>query len=297
MGALSYVLSKYVIEDIAPISLLFYRWLVALIILTPFALKVFISEFAHVRANLGILCIIAISGVALFNLFAYYAILYTSSTNTSIIISIFPIFVLAFGVLINKDKLHKVQICSILLSFAGALVIVSHGHILQDLSSLFHNIGDFISLVAALCWAVYVFAVKFKPNNLSLLSFIYSANLIGTLLIFPLYLLDIFYLGHLFEPTLRNISVIICLGFGVSVIGILCINFSIMHIGPNATSLLYYLAPVFTSLMAIMFLGEEFELFHLVGMLSILFGVNLPLIMRFVLSVCHPRGYGDSENN
>lgn len=69
MGSVSYVLSKYVINDISPITLLFYRWFVAFIVLTPFAIRAFINEFTIIRANLGILTVISIFGVTLFNLF------------------------------------------------------------------------------------------------------------------------------------------------------------------------------------------------------------------------------------
>ncbi len=281
MGAVSYVLSKYVINDISPISLLFYRWLVALIILTPFAIKPFLAEIINVRTNLRIISIIAISGVTLFNLFVYYALQYTTSTNTSIIISIFPMFVLALGVIINNDKLKKSQLYSIIFSFIGVLIIVSHGRILEGLSELFSSTGDFIALAASLCWAIYVFTVKFKPTNLSFRSFAYSIFLIGTILIFPLYLVDVFYLDHTFELSMLNMSVIFCLGFGVSLIGMMSLNLSILKIGPNTSAMLFYLAPLFTAIMAVMILGEELQYFHLIGMLSILLGVNFPLISRF----------------
>ena len=281
MGAMSYVLSKYIITDISPISLLFYRWIVALAILTPFALKPFLSEIVNVRAHFRILFIIATSGVTFFNLFVYYALQYTTSTNTSIIVNIFPVVVLALGVIINQDKLRKSHLYSIIFSFIGVLIILSHGNIMQGLSSLFHNIGDFIALAATLCWAIYVFSVKYKPTNLSFRSFIYSTFLIGTILIFPLYLFDIFYLKHTFEPTMVNMSVIFCLGFGVSIIGMMALNISIVKIGPNISAILFYFAPLFTSIMAVMVLEEKLQPFHLVGISSILLGINFPLVAHF----------------
>ncbi len=240
------------------------------------------SEFSIVRSNIGILFLIALSGVTLFNLCVYFSLKYTTSTNASIIISVFPIFVLTFGVLIGKEKLHKIQAYSMILSFLGALIIVSHGNILQDLSCLFCNIGDFIALTAALCWAVYVYAVKFKPKNLSPIGFLYSVILIGVILIIPLYLFDVFYLENAFEWSGINAAVILALGIGVSVIGLLSMNLSIAKFGPNTTSILYYLAPLFTSIAATLVLGEKFEYFHFIGMLAILAGVNLPLIARLL---------------
>lgn len=280
MGAVSYVLSKYVINDISPIALLFYRWLAALIILTPFAIKSFVTEIVHIRANFPILFTIAISGVTLFNLFVYYALQYTTSTNVSIIISIFPVFVLAFGVFVNKEKLKIAQIYSVILAFSGVLIIISKGRILEDVSQLFNNIGDFVALAATICWAIYVFVVRFKPNDLSFFSFAYSTFLMGTILILPLYLLDVFYLNHIFEVNMLNISVIISLGGGVSVIGMMSLNLSISKIGPNVASILFYLAPLFTAIMAVLILDEKFEYFHFIGMSAILLGIMGPVIWK-----------------
>ena len=281
MGAVSYVLSKYIITDISPISLLFYRWLVALVILTPFAIKPFLDEIINIRANIRILFIIAISGVTLFNFFVYYALQYTTSTNTSIIVSIFPMIVLALGIAIDGEKLRKSHIYSIVFSFIGVLIILSHGNILKGVLALFNNIGDFIALAATLCWAIYVYAVKHKPTNLSFRSFVYSTFLIGTILICPLYVVDIFYLKHTFEPTMVSIGIIFCLGFGVSIIGMMSLNISIVKIGPNISAILFYLAPLFTSIMAVTILKEELQSFHFIGILSILLGVNFPLIAHF----------------
>lgn len=280
MSSISYVSSKYVIEDISPITLSFYRWLTALLILTPFSIRSFISEINNICSGILVIFIMAISGVTLFTFFVYTSLQYVSSTNASIIVSIFPLFVLFLGVLIDKQRLKKPQICSILCSFIGLLIIVSKGDIIKELSSLFNNIGDFIALVAAVCWAVYIFAAKFKPDNLSFSSQLYSVILIGTILILPLYLVDIFYFHHSFTINILNISVILILGIGVSIIGLLALNLSVIKIGADVSSILFYTAPLLTSMLAVMILGEDCKSFHLIGMIMILFGINIPILMR-----------------
>lgn len=280
MGAASYVMSKYVIGEVSPIALLFLRWLVAVAILTPFSIRSLIAEISTVRENLRILTIIAVSGVTLFNLFSYHALQYTTSTNAAIIIGTFPIFVLALGFFINKEKLKQSEFWAIIFSFAGVLIIISRGHILEELNGLFANTGDFLSLVASLCWAIYVFSVKYKPTTLSFKAFVYSTFLIGTLLILPIYLFDILYLDNVFKMNLTNVSIIFFLGFGVSIVGMSAFSVSILKLGPVLSSTIYYLAPVFTSIMAVMFLGEKLQAFHVVGMMAVVFGINLPFIVH-----------------
>lgn len=233
-NAANYVLSKYVIDEVSPITLLFFRWLCALLILTPFAIKLFIREFNNIRANWRILFIMAISGIVLFNFFTYLALRYTTSTNVSIIISIFPILVLVLGAIIDKQKLVPSQIYSILFSFTGVIIIVTKGDILQGVTNLFSNSGDFITLAASASLAIYVFAAKFKPPNLSYYSFLYSIILISTMLILPVYLLDIFYFQIVSEINILNVGVIFCIAIG-ALIGLMALNLTVVKIGAHMT--------------------------------------------------------------
>ena len=283
MAACSYTASKYVIDDISPIALLFYRWFSALVMLTPFALGGFISELKAIRENVGIVTIISASGVTFFNFFIYYSLQYTTSTNTAIVTSVFPVFVLFLGVLIYKDKLQKLQLFSMAIALIGAVVIISHGHILQGIEGLFHNVGDFIALAAALCFAIYFVAVKSKPKNISFYPFVYATFLIGTILILPIYLFDVLYLGNRFDINVQNVSVILFLGFAVSIVGMMLMNMTMLRIGPNLASILFYAAPLFTALISVTVLGEKFEMFHLVGMVFIVVGVNLPVFWNMYL--------------
>ena len=197
--------------------------------------------------------------------------------------SVFPVFVLFLGVLIYKDKLQKLQLFSMAIALIGAVVIISHGHILQGIEGLFHNVGDFIALAAALCFAIYFVAVKSKPKNISFYPFVYATFLIGTILILPIYLFDVLYLGNRFDINVQNVSVILFLGFAVSIVGMMLMNMTVLRIGPNLASILFYAAPLFTALISVTVLGEKFEMFHLVGMVFIVVGVNLPVFWNMYL--------------
>ncbi|XVN42966.1 MAG: DMT family transporter [Candidatus Rickettsia vulgarisii] len=137
-------------------------------------------------------------------------------------------------------------------------------------------------MIAAICWAVYIFAAKYKPDNLSFNSQLYSVILIGTIFIIPFYLFDIFYLHHSFTINVLNVSIILLLGIGVSIIGLFALNLSVMKIGANISSILFYTTPLFTSILAVMILEEKFEFYHLIGMIAILVGLNIPILLRML---------------
>ena len=58
-----------------------------------------------------------------------------------------------------------------------------------------------------------------------------------------------------------------------STLAYLFFNRGIALIGPNRAAPFFYLVPVFGSAMAILLLGEELRLFHLVGYALVLAGV------------------------
>jgi len=60
-----------------------------------------------------------------------------------------------------------------------------------------------------------------------------------------------------------------------SIIAYLCYNRGVELIGANRAGLFIHLMPVFGSLMAILFLGEAFRGFHVLGILFILSGIVL----------------------
>jgi len=282
MGAVSNVISKYSVGDISPISLAFYRWLVATFVMTPFLMRGFLREFDKIVAIKSLVFLVALTGVTLFNIFVYYAMHYTSTTSVAIVTSMFPIFVMLFGLCINKDRLKLVQVISIILASVGALVIVTKGDIAAELSELFSNYGDFLALIATISYGIYTFAFRSKPEDVSFYSFSYATFLLGTIMLFPFYMFDIFYLENSLEVNLQNVSAILCLGVAVSVVGMLVFNMTILKLGYNLASIIFYLMPAFTAIMATTLLHEDIEHFHFIGMMLILVGVNLPITAQYI---------------
>jgi drug/metabolite transporter (DMT)-like permease len=60
-----------------------------------------------------------------------------------------------------------------------------------------------------------------------------------------------------------------------SIAAYICWNRGVALVGPNRAGFTIHLLPAFATVMAILFLGEEVHLFHVVGILTILAGVWL----------------------
>ena len=73
-------------------------------------------------------------------------------------------------------------------------------------------------------------------------------------------------------PVLLTISyVVLFAGIGAYILW----NVAVMIVGANRAGTFLHLMPVFSSIMAITFLGEAFAMFHIVGALFIISGIIL----------------------
>src|SRR5688572_32616588 len=69
----NFIVARGVIKDIPPVTLAFYRWLTATIVILPFAWKYFSAEVKIVRQRFLFFLLAGGSGVSMFYRFVYIA--------------------------------------------------------------------------------------------------------------------------------------------------------------------------------------------------------------------------------
>ena len=89
--AMNAVVSKMSAGVIEPEAISFYRWLLALIILTPFCLKQSIQNWAEIRTLLPKFAILGLLGMGLYQCLTYYAAHTISATMLGIFLSLVPL--------------------------------------------------------------------------------------------------------------------------------------------------------------------------------------------------------------
>ena len=87
----NFILARGLSDSLPPISLAYYRWVVAVVFLFPFCIKPLISQFGLIKKNILILSLISLLGVSVFNTFIYFAGQTTTAINLSLIAITFPI--------------------------------------------------------------------------------------------------------------------------------------------------------------------------------------------------------------
>jgi drug/metabolite transporter (DMT)-like permease len=275
----NFIAAKGVIKQIPPVSLAFYRWSVASIIIFPFALKSFTTGpvtigWKALKQSLHYLFWVSLTGIAIFNTFVYIGAHYTTAINLSLIgTTTSPVIAVILARIFLKEKIGGWKIAGMVLCISGVLFLLSKGNF-QNLLHFRFTPGDGWILMAAFSFAVYNTLVRKKPAVLSPVGFLFIIFSFGTLLLLPFYLWEVFHT----PPVKWNgnlLLIILFLGLGASVISFLCWNMAVGKLGAGRTALFGNLIPVFTSIQATILLNEKFSSIHIVSMILVFAGILL----------------------
>ncbi len=268
----NFIIARGSKNEIPPITLAFYRWLSATIILLPFTWHLFIKEIALLKKHFWYFLLTAVSGVTLFNTFVYIAGHTTEAINMALLgTTTSPIMSVILARMFLKEHIPLTRVIGMLICIAGILLLLSKGSIDTLLSFSFTK-GDWWMLAAAFTFAVYNVCVRKKPITMSSRNFLFTIFLIGTFLLLPFYLYELKMKGG-FEINIQNIGAILYLGLGASVICFLLWNKSIANLGAGRASLFGNLIPVFSSIEAVLFLNEKVSLIHLYSFILVIAGL------------------------
>lgn len=275
----NFVISRGINQQIPPVSLAFFRWALATILIAPIALKKFKEERTIVFQNWKYLFWVSLSGITLFNTFVYVAGHYTSAINMALIgTTSSPIFATIMAVIFLKERLNAFRIIGIVVCIAGIILLLSQGS-WEKLSSFAFSTGDLWILAGALAFAVYNILVRKKPTGISSINFLFVIFLFGTILLLPAYITEL----TLTEPVQWNgyvIGSIIYLGLGTSVISFLCWNAALQKLGTGTTVLFGNLIPLFSTLEAVWLLGEQINNIHIISGLLVIGGLIIANTMQ-----------------
>ena len=275
----NFVIGRFVAGSIMPFELAFFRWLGVFVVTLPFLLLHVKKIVLAIKTDFWILFVLASLGIAGFNTFLYIGLQDTTATNALLINSSIPILILFLSTLILKIRITKRQTFGILLSTFGVIYLVLKGDI-HTLLTLNFNQGDFWVIVSSMCWASYSVLIKFKPASLKSFEFFVTIVAMGTLILLPFYL----YQGYTMQ---REISMLRDYYWAIAYVIIFASlssyylwHLGITHIGADRTGQFTHLMPVFGSILAYLFLGEVLEMYHLMGIVLIGFGIYLSLFAK-----------------
>ncbi len=267
--SMNIAVTRYVVDYISPVSISFYRWLVAFLVLTPFMATRVWRERVLIQQYWKKLAVLAAFGMVLYQGLGYTAAHYTSATNMGIINAFIPIFTIFVSMFLLKEIPNRFAIVGSILSFLGLLYVMAQGNLAGLIQSGGH-LGDVMMVIAVFFYALYGVFLKKWQLNIPLMISLYIQIIFALLYHLPFVL----WLGlEAINP--QNISSVLYAGIFPSLIAPLVWMLAVQMIGPNRTSIFMNLMPVFTAIIAYIWLNEAWTVYHSIGGAIILLGILL----------------------
>lgn len=269
----NFIVARYLSESVPPITLAFWRWTVAVLFLTPFAINGLIKDWQLLKNHFTYLLFTSIFGISIFNTLIYIAGKTTTAINLSLISITFPIFILLISRIIYKERISLKNLIGILLVLFGVLLIISKG-VITTLLELTFSKGDLWMLLAAIIFAIYSIILRQKPKALNIITFQYSSFILGLLILFPFFLIELYSSDKVVYNT-NSIFSIIYIGTCASLLAFIFWNKAISYIGPSKSGMVYYTLPLFSGILAFVLLNENLGFIHFFSAIFILSGIIL----------------------
>ncbi|MEP2944381.1 MAG: DMT family transporter [Hyphomicrobiales bacterium] len=265
---------KSVIPNIEPWTLAFIRWTLVSLILFPFVFGDLRVQWKAVKQITLLSTIMGFLAMWICGAIVYYALSLTTATNATLIYLSSPAFIIMIEAVARGRRIKAREGIGIILASLGVAAILLRGDI-ATLTTLNFNGGDLAMVVAAIAWAVYSVVFKnkiFTQFSNSLMLFMFSG--LAALCLMPFAFVEIILISPI--PTSIDVwSTITGLVIFSSLAAFLAYQHSIRVAGPAISGIFMYLLPAYGVGLAVLILGESFEKFHLIGILTILGGVIL----------------------
>ncbi len=269
----NWVVGRSVRDIVPPFGLTFWRWALAAVLLTPFALPKLVREWPVVRAHWKVLFGLGLLSGAMFQSMIYIGVHTTTAINALLLNATGPVFTLFIAMIVLGERVTLRQLIGIAISFFGAGWLVLRGD-WAALMALEFTVGDIWVVAAMFVWGLYSVLLRFRPSGLSDLTLVYIVSLVAVLLMIPMMGWEMSR-GQFVEfnqPTLLAVGYVAVFA---SIVALLSFNASVARIGPTKAVTFLYFMPVFGAGMAIGFLGEQLAMYHLIGFAVVMVGVLL----------------------
>ena len=248
------------------------RFIIAYLLLLGYSLSKGIHWLSNSwRDELNMMAL-GVFGGSLYFLTENSAMNYTTTTNTSIIVSLCPLFASAIiGAFYKTERLNRWQTVGTVMAALGVIMVVMNGHFVLHLSPL----GDALAFGACMCWAFYSLLIIPVSKRYPTVFITRKVFFYGLLSMIPYIILhpDLNIQLVINKPTL--LANLLFLGCVASMLCYVAWNWVLKRLGAVVATNYVYLNPVTTIVFAWMVLNEQITVWFIIGTVLILYGMYL----------------------
>lgn len=267
----AFVAGKIATVSLHPISVAFFRFFGASLILFP--LWRWKERHAPVptKKEWGLLALLGLTGVFLYNVCFFIATKYAPIVKSSLVIAVNAPLITLFAALFLKEKITAKNIGGLVMALFGAVYIITNGH-----PSVLLELGvapiDLVLIGACLSWSTYSVVGKVVMKKYSPLAATTYATGFGTLFLAPF---------ALYYTTFASVKAsgwevwvsVLYVAVIVSVVSFVWWYNGIQKVGASTSSIFINVMPISAAVMGTIFFNEQLTHVHIVGALFVFGGI------------------------
>ncbi len=240
------------------------------------------KRFFPLKSCIFTLFIMGFWGITISNGAQFLGLRYSSATNAALIGSTAPAITALLATIFTKERLNSLQWLGIIISFSGALFLISNGS-LEMILNISFNFGDILFLLGELGWSIYCLISVPIMKKMSVISVTAWTGLFGAL--------QTAVYGQctsgLFIPQLSTIALIsfVFIVFGGGVTAMICWNSGIKYVGASTSCIFLNLLPVVGIITATVTINEPLTMIKIISAIIILSGVYITTQSNHILTI------------
>ena len=271
----SFVLTKHLLIDFNPITIIFIRCFIASVFFAVLCIILYKHQFKINKKDIKYFIGMAFFEPFIYFLFETYSLQLCDASVVSVIIATIPLFVALMAVFIFKEKMSKLNFLGVFLSISGIVIMLWKNF--NDAN--FSYLGVLLAFGAVFSTIGYNFFLKKIPTTYSPIVVITWQNIIGLFAFFPLVFMvnnsETFLFQYQALGDFKNLSFIIILAFLCSTIAFVLYIDSMRKLGVARTNIFVNLIPVMTVIIAYFVLREEITIPKILGIIIVIVGIFL----------------------
>lgn len=234
----------------------------------------FIKEKIKDRKDLGRLALCALFGISINQIFFLWGLSNTSKVHSSVLMITTPVFVFLVARLLSQETISLRKVMGLLLSFAGAVILILLGSKAGGSTDDSTITGDLMIMINAASYGVYLVLVKplvVKYNTFTIIKWIFIFGAIPNISLG---------IGPLMATDFSHLSFNAAFGIGWLVIfatfGAYFLNaWAMKQLPASSVGVYIYVQPVFVTLGAAILGSGEVNVEKIIMILLIFAGVYL----------------------
>lgn len=269
----TFIAGRIVSREMDPYSAAFIRFLIASVVLLA-TIRFRVGYLPILKKNQIIpVILLGMTGIFSYNVLFFKALQTVHAGRAALIIAMNPIIISLCSSILFKERLTLIKGAGILISFAGAAIVISYGRLANIIERPVSH-GDLLVFGCVLSWVSYSLIGKSVMKGLSpLVSVGYSSAVGAMALLVPAAFNGVF-------TKMRFISLLewnslFYLGFFGTVLGFFWYYEGINRIGPMKASVFINLVPVSAIILSYLILKETVTGSLISGGLLVISGVLL----------------------